>query len=96
MKRRWWRRTPMSILLDDELDEDNRSYSRLSKPGTIKVQQALFSSAHHRLFFAGTVEMERNMPNIRWGSQSASRWWQNCTVARKWVRAETVGSVSLV
>ncbi len=37
MKRRWWRRTPLSILQDDGLDEEDRSYSRLSRPCTSEV-----------------------------------------------------------
>lgn len=37
MKKRWRRRTPIGILTDDELDEADRSYSRLSRPRTNQV-----------------------------------------------------------
>ncbi|CAM9181076.1 unnamed protein product, partial [Scytosiphon promiscuus] len=34
MKKRWRRRTPASILMDDRMDEADRVYSRVSRPST--------------------------------------------------------------
>lgn len=66
MKKRWHRRTPASILMDDGMDEADRVYSRLSRPSTHEVICSLLRSRRFLLTVSRHSTPAMGSPVLAW------------------------------